>query len=211
MGKSRRSIPGAILKAPQTWLALVTVLVLEAGYGAWFRPPAPLFLAALGLGAFLALLWPVIFIRSDSFGRRYYGLPAAVEEGDLKRLLDRCEPDFQTPALACLALAHRIRNEFKAERFHDEVDAVLRNLGELARNHVELRHRAQTFGTAAQKQTMGRMLRGQAESVEGALDALKKFSGNLTLFDLQVRDQAEIDTELKAINMGLQEAMKETR
>jgi hypothetical protein len=89
------------------------------------------------------------------------------------------------------------------------VDAVLQNLGELAHNHRELLQRSQTFGTDQQRETMKALLRQQAQSVDGALVALKRLGGNLTLFDLRLKDQREIDGELKAINAGLQDAMKE--
>lgn len=208
MDKGRR-IASVLLTAPQTWMAVFTLLVLEAGFVYWFQPPWTMAAAAGGVGLFLLLLWPVVYGRSETFRRRYQGVPEALAEGELRRLLDGCDPTFSAPALECLALAGQIRGEFKGQAFLDEVGAVLQNLGELARNHKELLHRSWTFGTEQQQRTMKEMLQQQARSVDGALVALKRLGGNLTLFDLQVKDQREIDGELKAINAGLQDAMKE--
>ncbi len=208
MDKGRR-IATVLLTAPQTWMAVFTILVLEAGFVYWFQPPWTVAAAAGVVGLFLLLLWPIVYGRTEMFRRRYHGVPDALDEGDLRRLLDGCDPAFRTPALECLALAAQIRREFKDQAFLDEVDGVLQNLGELARNHTELFHRSRTFGTDQQQRTMQGMLQQQARSVDGALVALKRLGGNLTLFDLQVKDQREIDGELKAINAGLQDAMKE--
>lgn len=208
MDKGRR-IATVLLTAPQTWMAVLTLLVLETVFVYWFQPPWTMAAVAGGVGLFLLLLWPIVYGRSETFRRRYHGVPEALDDGDLRRLLDGCDPAFQSPAMECLALAAHIRREFKDQAFLDEVDGVLRNLGELACNHTELLHRARTFGTDQQQRTMQGMLQQQARSVDGALVALKRLGGNLTLFDLQVKDQREIDGELKAINAGLQDAMKE--
>jgi hypothetical protein len=208
MDKGRR-IATVLLTAPQTWMAVLTLLVLETVFVYWFQPPWTMAAVAGGVGLFLLLLWPIVYGRSETFRRRYHGVPEALDDGDLRRLLDGCDPAFQSPAMECLALAAHIRREFKDQAFLDEVDAVLQNLGELARNHTELLHRSRAFGTDQQQRTMQGMLQQQARSVDGALVALKRLGGNLTLFDLQVKDQREIDGELKAINAGLQDAMKE--
>ena len=208
MNKGRR-IFHLFLTAPQTWMAVFTLLALEAGFIHWFRPPWTVSAIAAGVGAFLLLLWPVVYARSATFRRRYHGVPKALEAGDLRRLLDDCEPAFQKPARECLVLAERIREEFQGQAFLEDVDAVLQNLGDLAHNNRELVHRSRTFGIDRQRETMREMLRRQAQSVDGTLAALKGLGGNLTLFDLRIKDHQEIDGELKAINAGLQDAMKE--
>ncbi len=198
-----------IWKSKKTWLAVIITGLLEGAFFLWFQPAALMLFAAVGVGLLSLLLWPVVYVRSEEFRRLYHGLPEALEEGDLKRLLAFCEPGFREPALECLALAEKIRREFKDQGFIEEVDSMLTHLFQLTRNHTELYQRAQTFGTEDQKEAMRRMLSRQAASVEDALTAMKRFSGNLTLFDLRMKDQKEIDTELKAINMGLQDALKE--
>ncbi|MFP4388061.1 MAG: hypothetical protein ACLFPR_03815 [Desulfococcaceae bacterium] len=208
MNKGRR-ILHLFLTAPQTWMVVFILLALEAGFIHWFQPGWTVSAIAAGIGAFLLLLWPAVYARSDIFRRRYHVVPEALDAADLRRLLEDCGPAFRKPALECLALAERIREEFQGQAFLDDVDAVLQNLGELARNHRELLQRSQTFGTDQQRETMKALLHQQAQSVDGALVALKRLGGNLTLFDLRLKDQREIDGELKAINAGLQDAMKE--
>ncbi len=208
MGRGSRILK-ILFASKKTWLAVIITVLLEGAFIFWFQPGSLMLFAAAGAGLLSLLLWPVIYFRSDQFRRLYHGIPEAMEDDDLKRLLAFCEPEFREPALECLALAEKIRREFRDQGFIEELDSMLTHLYQLAQNHTELYQRAQTFGTDDQKQAMHRMLSQQAESVEGALTAMKRFSGNLTLFDLRMKDQKEIDTELKAINMGLQDALKE--
>jgi signal transduction histidine kinase len=198
-----------VLSAPETWLAVIGVGALEWGFFNWFQPGRAMAAASGGLGLLLLALWPVIYIRSEVFDRRYYRSPEAVNSEDLEKRLEACHLSFRKPALACLALARQIRQEFTHAEFQDEVESLLGNLNELTRNHVELLDRSRRFGTPEQKETMARLLRDQADSVENSLTALQRFSGNLTLFDLHLKDQKEIDGELKAINVGLQDAIQE--
>lgn len=195
--------------APATWLMVVALAALEWIFLQWFRPPVPFLLAGAGVGIFLLLLWPVLFLRSEEFSRAYYGTPTTTDTDDLEKLLDSCHPTFQTPARACLALSQAIQKEFKGQTFLEEVDGMLQSLALLARNHIELFDRSQRFGTPEQKRTMNELLRDQARSVENSLVALQRFSGNLTLFDLHAKDRQDIDGELKAINIGLQDAIQE--
>ncbi|GBC63933.1 hypothetical protein DENIS_4933 [Desulfonema ishimotonii] len=194
---------------PATWLVVFLTVMAEWGFEFWFQPPLFLRLSAAGLGVFFLLLWPVIFIRSDVFRRKYNHIPEIPEIRSLEALLVPCHPSFRQPATECLALVGKIRKEFRAGAFQEEVDALLRNLAELARNHTELLERSRQFGTQQQKEAMARLLKEQGQSVDSSLTALRRFSGNLTLFDTHIRDQTEIDGELKAINVGLQEAIRE--
>ncbi len=61
-----------LLSSPLTWLALATVIGLEAAFFVWFQPPLIMLGAALALGALASIAWPVIFTRSDSFLQRMY-------------------------------------------------------------------------------------------------------------------------------------------
>lgn len=210
MNRLKRII-GIIASSIYTWLVLAATLAMILGFVQWFQPSLKILLAVCSAGALLVLLWPVIYIRSDEFRRRYNKIPDDIKLDVLKKQLHLCLPDFRKPALECLALAETIRNEFEGKLFQGEVAALLQNLYELALNHSELLERSKKFGTAQQQQAMNQLLKEQARSVEGALTALKKFSGNLTLFDLQVQDHKEIDRELKDINMGLQDAIREVQ
>jgi hypothetical protein len=210
MNKGHRILK-IFLSSPQTWLVLVLSPWMAWAFIQWFQPSLTMGMAAWGMSLLLVLIWPIVFIRSDVFSRKYNQIPDAIRMEELEKLLGLCLPSFKKPAQECLALAHKIREEFKDETFLGQVDDLLQNLGELARNHSELLERSQKFGTEKQRLTMLRLLEDQTRSVEGSLTALKGFSGNLTLFDLHAKDQKEIDRELKDINLGLQEAIKEVQ
>lgn len=197
------------LTSSQTWFALSTTVILVSAFIQWFSPSMPMLLAVLAAGILLVLMWPAIFFRSDVFQKKYRSVPEEIETVDLENLLQDCTPSFRKPAMACLILARKIHEKFKTQAFHDEVNSLLQHLAELAVNHKELLERSREFGTDEQKQAMERLLQQQAETVEASLSALKRFSGNLTLFDLHFKDQKEIDGEIKAINLGLQEAIRE--
>jgi len=210
MNKGNRILK-IILSSPPTWLVVISTFIMIWGFVQWFQPSIKILFAVCGAGVFLVLLWPLIFIRSDEFKRKYNMAPDEIKMDKLEKLLNSCIPAFKKPALECLALAKIIQNEFKDRAFQGEVETLLQNLNELAVNHSELLERSKKFGTKQQQQTMNQFLEEQAGSVESSLTALKKFSGNLTLFDLQVKDHKEIDRELKDINLGLQDAIREVQ
>lgn len=64
-----------LLSSPFTWLALATVVGLEAIFFAWFQPSAMMLSAALALGGAMILAWPFLYMRSASFLDRLYELP----------------------------------------------------------------------------------------------------------------------------------------
>jgi hypothetical protein len=204
-------ILSTIVSYPLTWAALFTVIALVWGGIKWFEPPLLISLAMVATGLVLLLLWPVLFFRSQDFWNRYNRMPSDISMEDLKKMLSECHPAFRQTGMDYLAMVDKIRQEFQARTFQDEVDGLTRNLTELTRNHLQLYTRSRQFGTAEQKQDMDNLIRSQVKSVEDSLTALNRFSGNLTLFDSQVTAQKEIDTELKLINQGLQEAIKEVQ
>ncbi len=61
-----------LLSSPLTWLAVATVIGLEAAFFAWFQPPLSMLAAALVLGLLALIAWPVVFTRSDSFLKKLY-------------------------------------------------------------------------------------------------------------------------------------------
>lgn len=210
MNKGNRILK-TILASSLTWAVIAITLIMIWGFVQWFQPSVSILLAVLGAGIFLLLLWPVLFIRSDEFRRKYNMAPDEVKMDELEKLIESCIPAFKKPAMECLSLAKTIQKEFKNRAFEGEVETLLQNLNELAVNHIELLERSKKFGTRQQQQTMNKLLEEQAGSVENSLTALKRFSGNLTLFDLHAKDQKEIDRELQDINLGLQEAIREVR
>jgi hypothetical protein len=208
MMRSER-IFSAIAAYPLTWLSFFIVIAMEWAFMAWFEPPMLIKFTAIGAGGILLLLWLIIFTRSETFWRRYNRMPEEIDNDELGKLLLGCHPAFRQAATECLIMVKKIRKEFKGKSFQDEVDWLMKNLTDLAQNHIQLYSRSREFGTEEQKQAMNDLIGQQVKSVEDSLVALKRFSGNLTLFDSQLNTQKEIDAELKTINQGLQEAIKE--
>lgn len=199
----------AIFLYPLTWLAFCIVILAEWAFMAWFEPPMPINLGIVGIGLILLALWFAIFIRSEEFRRRYNRMPDETDSDDLEKLVSQCHPEFTRAVRECLMMIEKTRKEFQKQAFQGEVEGLLINLKELTRNHLQLYSRSRQFGTDEQQQAMMGLIRQQIRSVEESLTALKRFSGNLTLFDSQINTQKDIDEELKLINQGLQEAIRE--
>ncbi len=199
----------AIFLYPLTWLAFCIVMTAEWAFMAWFEPPMLINLGIVGIGLVLAALWFAIFIRSEEFRRRYNRMPEESDSNDLEKLMSQCHPEFARAVRECLILIEKIRKEFQKQAFQGEVEGLLSNLTELTRNHLQLYSRSRQFGTDEQQKEMQGLILQQIRSVEESLTALKRFSGNLTLFDSQINTQKDIDEELKLINQGLQEAIRE--
>ncbi len=199
----------AIFLYPLTWLAFCIVIAAEWVFIRWFEPPMLINLGIIGIGLLLLALWIAIFIRSEEFRRRYNRMPDEIDRDDLEKLVSQCHPEFARYVRECLIMIGKIRKEFQRQAFQGEVEGLLMNLTDLTRNHLQLYSRSRQFGTDEQQQAMQELIRQQIGSVEESLTALKRFSGNLTLFDSQINTQKDIDEELKLINQGLQEAIRE--
>jgi len=208
MMRSER-IFSAISAYPLTWLSFIIVIVMEWAFMAWFEPPMLIKLAAVSTGVILLLIWIIIFTRSETFWRRYNRMPEEMDTDEFKASLKDAHPAFIQAVEKCMEMVHKIQKEFKSKSFQGEVDWLMKSLTDLTQNHIQLYSRSREFGTEEQKQEMNNLIGQQIKSVEDSLVALKRFSGNLTLFDSQINAQKEIDAELKAINQGLQEAIKE--
>ena len=76
-----------------SWLALASVVALEIGFFAWFRPSVQMALVALALGFLCAATWPFVFVRSASFVQRLYRVSDALEDQQSK--LQTLVTDFQ--------------------------------------------------------------------------------------------------------------------
>lgn len=209
MTNRRERIISAIFLYPLTWLAFCIVIAAEWAFMTWFEPPIPISAGIIGIGFILLVLWGAMFIRSEEFRRRYNRMPDETDSNDLEKLMSQCHPEFARAVRECLIMIEKIRKEFQRQAFQGEVEGLLINLTDLTRNHLQLYSRSRQFGTDEQQQTMQELIRQQIRSVEESLTALKRFSGNLTLFDSQINTQKDIDEELKLINQGLQEAIRE--
>jgi hypothetical protein len=69
----------AVLAHGLTWAAAAAVVGLEAAFIAWFQPSLTMTAAALALGLVSLALWPVVFVRSESFARQSLRLPEDFE------------------------------------------------------------------------------------------------------------------------------------
>ena len=61
-----------LLSSPLTWLAVATVIGLEAAFFVWFQPSLIMLAAALALGLLALIAWPVIFKHSGSYLQQLY-------------------------------------------------------------------------------------------------------------------------------------------
>ncbi len=79
-----------IFSYPPTWIALLTVGLLQFSLYYWFHPPLTLMMATAGGGFALFCIWPVLFIKSKVFADRFFGEPKAMgpEEKEKLRLLE---------------------------------------------------------------------------------------------------------------------------
>lgn len=119
-------------------------------------------------------------------------------------------PEFRSPAEKSLVLIKKIADAFPDDTYSGETDLMLLNIQFLAESNVELYARIKSFGTKDQKQSMNSLLGSQINSINNTYETLQRFSGNLTLMDANVNEQALNQTsELKLINQGLQDTIKE--
>ena len=191
-----------IVTYPPTWWAIVIVLVLEAAVLSWFQP-GPLVIATVAfLGIACLVVWVVILLRSKVF------LSAASRRAFEARLAGSSS-EFGPVALDCWRAAERIKQEFNAKGFSDDVDAALANLVKLTDNHVKLYSLCERFGDDEQKREMHRRIEKQVEHVETTRNGLLRLGGNIVLLEANAMNQDEIGAELRTINAGLEDAIRE--
>ena len=208
MGR-QQNVLALLMTYPFTWVAIVVVVLLEGLFIWWFTPPLFMKLVLFGIGVVLIAIWPVLFLRSQAFRQMAQQLPYKADVHALNTVLKSCSNAFRKPALECLALLDRTRQEFQSQTFQGELDRIFQNLYDLSRNHAQLYTRVQTFGTTEQKRTMQHLLQQQVTSVQNSLTTLKAFSGNLTLLDTNPDDYERMGNDLKAINDELQHVIQE--
>ncbi len=197
-----------VLASPFTWLAIVVIVGLEAAFYSWFQPPLMLTALMIGLGGILLLIWPVLFLRSQSFRAMYHEMPYKSDVAELQKRLKSCHKSFQAPAEECVALLEKIQQEFQSDTFRGDLERIVENLMELSQNHLQLTSRLERFGTAQQKQLMQSILDQQVRSVENSLTTLRAFSGNLTLLEANPEDIEKIGSDLRAVNQELEHVIQ---
>jgi hypothetical protein len=124
-------------------------------------------------------------------------------------LVRDCPDEFRRPALESLSLIRRITSEFAGRAYQLELELMLSNIHHLTQSHHVLWNRSRQFGDRAQKEKMEALLADQVAAVNGALSTLRTFSGNLTLLEANEKQSRTAANQLKDINEGLKEVIKE--
>lgn len=197
-----------VLASPFTWFALLSVVGLEIAFYRWFHPPITLAALMIGLGGMLLLIWPVLFLRSQSFHEVYQDMPYKSDVSDLQKRLKSCHASFRAPAEECIVMIEKIQQEFQADTFRGDLERIIENLMELTQNHLQLTSRLERFGTPQQKQLMQNILDQQVRSVENSLTTLRAFSGNLTLLEANPEDIEKIGSDLRTVNQELEHVIQ---
>ena len=197
-----------MLASPFTWFALLSVVGLEIAFYRWFHPPITLAALMIGLGGMLLLIWPVLFLRSQSFHEVYQDMPYKSDVSDLQKRLKSCHASFRAPAEECIVMIEKIQQEFQADTFRGDLERIIENLMELTQNHLQLTSRLERFGTPQQKQLMQNILDQQVRSVENSLTTLRAFSGNLTLLEANPEDIEKIGSDLRTVNQELEHVIQ---
>ncbi len=198
-----------IVAYPPTWIALAVVIVIEFGIATWFQPPPVILVLVIAIGVALFFLWPLILIRSPDFERLHVQSRHTTSMEEFSKLLEGCYPPFGPPATDCWTLAERIRQEFGSQSFGGEVESAIAKLTKLTESHVKFYLRSQQFGDAEQKKDMEARILKQVERVENTRSGLLRLGGHLTILDLDAAGKEEIGRELRTINNGLEEAIRE--
>jgi len=191
-----------IASYPLTWIALAVVVLAELGFALWFEPSPIMMSAAVLLGIVALLLWPVILIRSPAFLREN-------SQREFAKCLEGCFPGYEDPAMDCWTVAERIKQEFGAKGFGEEVEAARAKLIKLTENHVKLNSLYERFGDEDQKKEMKYRIAKQVEHVELTRTSLLRLGGNIVLLETDAASREEIGAELRTINTGLEDAIRE--
>ena len=207
----RRFMPHLMTIAtyPPSWVVIAVVAVAEIGTAVWFQPSAVVLVPAIGVGAILLVLWPILLVRSPEFEGLLDRSRHASSMEVFARRLDGCYPSFAPAATDCWAIAERIRREPGSDTSGQEVDLPLQKLIKLTESHVNFYARSRQFGDSEQKKEMQVRLLKQVDHVENTRTSLLRLGGHLTILHLDTAGREEIGNELKSINRGLEEAVRE--
>jgi hypothetical protein len=199
----------SLVAYPFTWAVIAVLAAANMAFFTWF-PPTFLFSSLMaGIDIVMLGAWVVIVFRSGPFRDAFNRMPNEKRNRELSRLI-RSIPDtyrFRGPAEECVSLIDRINGEFHDAAYADELALLQSNIYSLAQNHLKLLDRAAAFGTEAQKGEMRSFLKQQVASLNGILDTLKTFSGNLTLLSANAGNAVHTATALKDINEGFREIL----
>ncbi len=196
----------SISRLPSTWITLVLSVSAPLVLMEIFKPAFLVSLSLFTAAAVLYSLWLVMCLKDPALSS-YTSLDSIRA---LKKILKTGSPDFRAPAEKSLALIRKISVSFPDDTYTGELDLMLQNIHFLAESNAELYRRTGSFGTEDQKESMNRLLARQVNSINNTYEILQRFSGNLTLMDANVNEQAlNQNLELKLINQGLQDTIRE--
>ncbi len=192
---------------PVTWLAAGLIAGFHIAFTLAFQPALLWTLAAFGADLAAAAGWVVLAFRSAAFRTRLNRMPYEGRGKETAALLRDCPERFRRPALESVGLIAKINAEFPDRTYTSELDLMLLNIRELAKNHKTLWTRSQSFGDDAQRKKMEQILSSQVAAVSSTLSTLKTFSGNLTLLEADAGQTKAATGELKDLNDGLKEVI----
>jgi hypothetical protein len=194
---------------PFTWAAAGLMIAATMAFIVVLQPGLLWLLAVLGADAAGLALWFVMAFKSKHFQKRLNRMPYEDRGKEVETLVRDCPEEFRRPALESLTLIRRITSEFAGRAYRLELELMLSNIHHLAQSHRTLWSRSRQFGDRAQKEKMDAMLADQITAVNGALSTLRTFSGNLTLLEANEKHSRAATNQLKDINEGLKEVIKE--
>ncbi|MBN2351291.1 MAG: hypothetical protein JXD23_01895 [Spirochaetales bacterium] len=198
---------------PPTWLAGAVIVGLHVAFSAVVQPTLLWTLAAFGADLAAAAGWLVLAFKSEAFRARLNRMPYENDGKETASLLGECPERFRRPALESVGLIGKINAEFPDRAYSAELDLMLMNIRELAKNHKTLWTRSQSFGNAAQRKEMEQILENQTATIASTLATLKTFSGNLTLLEADAAQTGNAvglrnaAGALKDLNSGLKEVL----
>jgi hypothetical protein len=194
---------------PFTWLALAVMAAATAVFFIVFGPGLVWSVIILAADAAGAALWFVIAFKSKAFRERLNRMPYEDQGKEVETIIRDCPEAFRAPALESIKLIRGINTEFAGKAYGYELEMMLSNIRGLAQSHRTLWSRSRQFGDAAQQKKMNALLESQVTAVNGALGTLRTLSGNLTLLEANAEQSQAAADELKDINEGLKEVIKE--
>ena len=211
MGININRVLKSFFTYPLTYLVIFIIILVHVIFSNWFSANIFMNSLAVCLDIFAFGLWFTLVFSSGKFREHFSRLPYQEQIGSLKEILAGCQPDFKDAALKSLDIIQKIKADFDDHQYDSEMDAILYNISNLAKNHQALFLRLDKFGTVEQKNYMRTVLNKQLGSVQNALRTLQTFSGNLTLIAADSGQTTVSTNTLKDINKGLQEVMEELK
>ena len=191
-----------IVSYPPTWGVVGILLLFESTIVLWFQPGPLLIPAITFLGIACFGLWVVFLLRSPAF-------LTEISRREFEKRLEGSFADFARVARDCWRVADRIKKEFGTEGFSGDVDDALAKLVKFADSHVKLHTLYQRFGDEEQKREMRQKIQKQVEHVEETRKSLLRLGGNIVLLEADTLSKDEISAELRTINAGLEDAIRE--